>query len=161
MSYSRTFVNSTTSLMVISTRTMWIFDLISIILVITHKKAFLFYWFVWNQVKQWISKRNAILYTLHSTKPFCVNDNTKIITCSLISHGLIFDCVFKRRFSPMPFLPWNLPWRITSLDSLTTAGQIIPKLVMELFLQSAYPIRMVRCFSSCTIWWQVHFSQKT
>jgi hypothetical protein len=45
---------------------------------------------------------------LYGATLFGVVSNTKIAVCLLISHGLIFACVFKRRFSRMPFLPGNL-----------------------------------------------------
>jgi hypothetical protein len=78
---------------------------------------------VQNQVKQRISTQNAVLCTLCGATLFGMGGNTKIAVCSLISHGLIFACVFKRRFSRMPFLPGNLtpaypqPWHARSFGT--------------------------------------------
>ena len=52
---------------------------------------------------------------LYGATLFGVGSNTKIVVCSLISHGLIFACVFKRRFSRMPFLPLPFQRRIPAL----------------------------------------------
>ncbi|WP_204886400.1 hypothetical protein, partial [Pseudoflavonifractor phocaeensis] len=39
--------------------------------------------------------------------------------------------------------------------------QIVPRLVLALLRQPAYPIRTVMYFSSCEVLRQVHFSEKT
>ena len=65
-----------------------------------------------------------------------------------ISHGLIFACAFKRRFPECRSLPDSHPGVSPALASLAARDKFVPRLVLALLHQPAYPIRTVMYFSS-------------
>jgi len=77
-----------------------------------------------------------------------VGGNTKIAVCSLISHGLIFACVLSAVFPECRSCPGLSPRRIPGLGTLAASGQIVPRLVLALLRQPAYPIRTVMYFQA-------------